>query len=161
MFTLPYRLRSCACRQFASTSADSIYFSPFRWRAGYLPAVSRLRFVAVGALLLGLASCKDAAGPSREINGQEVYVRHCSRCHGIDGKGVAGQGSAVTPPDLTSAAFQRSTSDEKIKGIILQGKPPQMPGFSGQFIEPTVAVLVRYVRELGRTPAPSVSTPAP
>jgi mono/diheme cytochrome c family protein len=48
-------------------------------------------------------------------------------------------------------------SDDHISGVIREGRPPRMPGFGEQFLEPSRKVLIAYVRSLsaGEAPAPA------
>ena len=100
-----------------------------------------LILLALGA---GPMGCGEVAGPEKPISGKRIYDRHCARCHGSDGKGVAG----MTVPDLTVRPRMEALGDEGIKRAIMQGRPPGMPAFGGQFVEPSHKVLVAYVRSL-------------
>lgn len=92
-----------------------------------------------------LAACENPTGPERDIEGQQIFDRHCARCHGTDGKGSKESPSAK---DLTNLSYMRTLSDERIRMTIHNGRPPAMPGFQGQFAEPSLKVLVAYVRSL-------------
>lgn len=66
-------------------------------------------------------------GPEDVQQGRQLIRAHCSRCHGIDGKGGKG-------PDLTDGVFRHGSSDEDIKrnietGIVGTG----MPSFGEEF----------------------------
>ena len=117
---------------------------------------SRLRAaLGLSALALVLApviACKEPTGPEREISGERLFLQNCARCHGVDGKGAPD-----APPgtrDLTQAGVMSTLTDERIKATIRMGKPPNMPGFGQRFAEPSLKVLVAYVRGLA-APAPS------
>lgn len=120
--------------------------------------------------LVGLslvAGCQIHAGPPRDISGEDLYLRQCARCHGPDGRGIAGEASAA---DISTRL--RTISDRELEVVIKQGKPPRMPGFGEQFLEPSLRTLMAYVRELGSKtpteaiqpatvePTPTKSTPA-
>ena len=96
-------------------------------------------------LLVGLmlTACQVPAGPERALEGREIYERHCARCHGIDGKGDASMPAAR---DLSNAAYMAGRSDDQLRGAIMRGVPPNMPSFGGQFLEPSMKVLVAYIR---------------
>lgn len=92
-----------------------------------------------------LVACQSPSGPERELSGKQIYDRNCARCHGLDGKPTSESPSAR---DLTNRSYVSSLSDEAIRRTIEGGKPPAMPAFGGQFMEPSMKLLVAYVREL-------------
>lgn len=99
--------------------------------------------MCVGLMAMGLSGCQVPAGPERALSGQDIYQRHCARCHGPDGKGTA---AAPGARDLSNAAYMATRSDDQLRGAIMQGIAPNMPAFGGQFLEPSMKVLVAYVR---------------
>lgn len=98
-----------------------------------------------------LAGCSEASGPERPLSGKSLYQRNCARCHGADGKGTP---KVPAAKDLTNLSYMKTRSDADLRAAIMQGKPPTMPAFGGQFAEPSMKVLVAYVRSLSQ---PSVS----
>lgn len=107
-----------------------------------------LALVAVGS------GCRSISGPERDIDGTRSFVRHCARCHGPDGAGVA----KMQPiPDFRDPAWQRSRSDAQLRRVIQMGLAPRMPAYGRRFLEPTQASLVAAIRKLGRAAAPSQS----
>ncbi len=107
--------------------------------------------VALTWLLLG---CSEPTGPEKPIDGPRLFAQHCARCHGPDGKGLK---EVPGVRDLTDFNLMSMLTDERIKATIRMGKPPTMPAFS-HFAEPSLKVLVAYVRQLSGPPEP---TPAP
>ena len=108
--------------------------------------------VALAWLLLG---CSEPTGPEKPIDGPRLFAQHCARCHGPDGKGLK---EVPGVRDLTDFNLMSMLTDERIKSTIRMGKPPTMPAFS-HFAEPSLKVLVAYVRQLSQpigaaTPAP-------
>ena len=103
--------------------------------------------LCVGLMAMGLVGCQVPAGPERALSGQDIYQRHCARCHGPDGKGTA---AAPGARDLSNAAYMATRSDDQLRGAIMQGIAPNMPAFGGQFLEPSMKVLVAYVRGFAR-----------
>ena len=96
-----------------------------------------MRLIFVMLLSLVLVGC---AQPS-ELFGEELYLRSCAACHGIDGNGGIGLDiGAGSNTDLNLA-------DEQIAGVIIVG-PGNMPGFP-RLTSEQVASLVTYVREFG------------
>src|SRR5262245_61637047 len=61
--------------------------------------------------------------------GGVLFRRHCQRCHGTDGKGVAGKLDSPEPPDFTRRAWQDEQSNARLLKSILGGKKPGMPAF--------------------------------
>lgn len=107
--------------------------------------------------LLALVGCKEPTGPEREISGAKLFVQHCARCHGPDGKGLP---EVAGVRDLTDRGMMSLLSEDRLRMTIRMGKPPNMPGFS-HFSEPTLKVLMAYVRQLSEPElAPKVVPPA-
>ena len=89
-------------------------------------------------------------GASVEQAGQALFMARCSPCHGEDGRG----GGPLAPPvaqlpDLTSAAFQESRTDEQLASSIRNGRG-MMPPFADQVGDQGIAALVGFVRALGQ-----------
>lgn len=107
-------------------------------------------------MLALLAGCKEPTGPEREISGAKIFAQNCARCHGLDGKGLP---EVAGVRDLTDPGFMSTLGDERIRRTIRAGRPPNMPGFP-HFSEPTLKVLVAYVRRLSE-PEPAQPPPPP
>lgn len=111
----------------------------------------------VAAVLVALVACKEPTGPEREISGAKIFAQNCARCHGLDGKGLP---EVAGVRDLTDPGFMSTISDERMRRSIRGGRPPGMPAFS-HFSEPTLKVLVAYVRQLSAPELAQPSRPAP
>ena len=107
------------------------------------------RFVLALGLLVG---CSEPTGPVKPIDGARLYAQHCARCHGLDGKGLK---EVPGVRDLTDANLMGMLTDERIKSTIRMGKPPTMPAFT-HFAEPSLKVLVAFVRQLSQPAVPAV-----
>jgi len=81
-----------------------------------------------------------AAGP--------LFRRHCQRCHGADGKGVAGKLDAAEPPDFTRRDWQEDRSNSRLLRSILDGRKKGMPAFQDKLTEDEARDLVEFVRSL-------------
>jgi cytochrome c oxidase cbb3-type subunit 3 len=103
-----------------------------------------------------LAGCTVVTGQEQALSGREVYERNCARCHGKDGRGTKDMPSAK---DLTNATAMRELPDERLRGVIMEGKPPNMPAFGGELMEPSLKVLVAYVRSLSDPEAVGATRP--
>ncbi len=115
-----------------------------RWRA------------ALAALLLGgcitqpyptdpgdrLAAPGTAQGWSE---GQKLYEAACARCHGSDGRGIAGAGVNLVGIDATNAQLQAQ---------IRSGKTGHMPAKGGypMMTEQQLKLLVAYLEKLADNP---------
>lgn len=102
--------------------------------------------------LVVVSGCTGAAGPEEPMSGKQIYDRHCARCHGTDGRPTKASPGAR---DLTNRSYIDSLGDDKIRMVIMTGRPPTgpgqpmaMPSFGGQFSDPEIKVLVGYVRSL-------------
>jgi cytochrome c oxidase cbb3-type subunit 3 len=111
------------------------------------------QIVSLAALL---TACSEPTGPEKPIDGARLYAQHCARCHGPDGKGLK---EVPGVRDLTDANLMGMLTDERVKGTIRMGKPPTMPAFT-HFAEPSLKVLVAYVRQLSSSPASAATQPA-
>lgn len=89
------------------------------------------------ALILMLSGC---ARSNEYLLGEDLFVRSCAVCHGIDGHG--GIGLDIGPGSNTDLNLR----DDQISGAITVG-PGNMPGFS-RLTPEQVASLVAYVRSL-------------
>jgi mono/diheme cytochrome c family protein len=113
--------------------------------------------VTLGALaVVVLAACSDVAGPERELDGKQIYDRNCARCHGFDGRGTP---EVPAARDLSNAFYMATMDDRRLERAIRAGKPPGMPAFGNQFMEPSMQVLVKYVRSLSEQPQAPAMVP--
>ena len=109
-------------------------------------AVLTLVLVLVLAAFVALCSgCKKSeAAP---LQGQELFVNACSRCHGAGGGGgppvFAG---GPVPRNFRDSDFQLSRTDEQLKMTIKSGKGTGMPPFGNMFDDAQLEALVAHVR---------------
>jgi mono/diheme cytochrome c family protein len=80
----------------------------------------------------------------------------CAACHGDDGKGQTEQGKKMGIADMTSAAWQKEFTDEKIKSVMQgglkrekNGKHQEMDSFRDALTPEQIDALVRMVRSFG------------
>src|SRR5262249_1657426 len=89
----------------------------------------------------------DQEGPKETLRAAGVlFRRHCQRCHGTDGKGVAGKVDSPEPPDFTRRAWQDERSNARLLRSILDGKKQGMPAFGKDLREDQARDLVEYIR---------------
>jgi cytochrome c oxidase cbb3-type subunit 3 len=80
-------------------------------------------------------------------HGDELFAKHCSSCHGKDGKGGVGV-------PLAMPSFLNSVSDEFLKKTIRLGRPGRiMPSFIG-LSDAQLNALVKHIRGWSDKPAP-------
>ncbi len=77
--------------------------------------------------------------------GQELYVQRCEDCHGVRGRPSAAPPGVATPPDLSDSAFQNSTTDADLAGLVRHGRKG-MPGLVPRITEADARVLASFVR---------------
>ena len=81
-------------------------------------------------------------------HGDELYVTHCSSCHGLYGMGGVGVPIAL-------ASFLNSVSDEYLKKTIRHGRPGRiMPAFL-ELSDAQLGAIVKYIRFWSDKPAPA------
>ena len=86
------------------------------------------------------------AGAQAALDGEQLFKKHCSVCHGDDGRGGVG-----VPLSLPS--FIDSVSDEYLKVTIREGRPGRiMPAFS-MLSDAQISAIVGYMRSWSKQPA--------
>lgn len=84
-------------------------------------------------------------------DGEELYARHCSSCHGIDGKGGVGVPIAL-------ASFLNSVSNEYLQKTIRLGRPGRiMPAFN-TLSDAQLSAIIKHIRGWSDKPAPAENT---
>jgi mono/diheme cytochrome c family protein len=86
---------------------------------------------------------------------KQLYVDHCSNCHGDTGKGDGSEAMMYdpTPSDLTDPGKMSKLTDGEIYYQITEGRKP-MPSFRKRLTEDQRWQMVVFVRSLAATPAP-------
>jgi mono/diheme cytochrome c family protein len=100
---------------------------------------------------LGAAGAQSADDVTR---GRELFLRHCSGCHGADGRGEA----KTFRPNVGNLAIKElmdQLSDDYLFAVIRKGgaavgKNAAMPAWSPQLDDDDIARLVAFVRTLSR-----------
>lgn len=79
--------------------------------------------------------------------GDELFARHCSSCHGLDGKGGVGV-------PISMSSFIDSVSNRYLSATIRHGRPGRiMPAFE-TLSDAQVKAIVMYLRSWSNKPAP-------
>jgi mono/diheme cytochrome c family protein len=109
-------------------------------------------------LALALVAGCSRGEKTVEQRGVGVFLRTCSGCHGVDGRGSSRPGFQVPPRDLTDPSLL-ALRDEDIAHVVREGRG-QMPPFGRLMPPEDVDAVVRFVRTLhggGATGAPAQS----
>jgi len=80
------------------------------------------------------------AAEQSEADGQQLFAKYCSSCHGADGKGGFG-------PDL-SGDYKYGKNDMAIIESITSGRPGNMPAFDGKLSSDEIETLASFVLSL-------------
>jgi putative heme-binding domain-containing protein len=94
-----------------------------------------------------LAACVAYAQTPDPAVGKKIFESQCALCHGQTGGGGRG-------PNLNRPALKHAPDDAALRGVIVDGIPPEMPG-AWQLHPHEVASVAVYVRSLGAV-APEV-----
>ena len=102
------------------------------------------RQLRAGLWLLALSVTPLWTASSGLAQGPESWFRaHCSRCHGMEGKGGEG-------PSLHRAELEHAATDEELFDVIQSGIPGTgMPG-TWQLSDSQIEEVAKYVRSMGR-----------
>ena len=102
--------------------------------------ISLRRYLLLPLLLMFMVSIQAAP------DGEKLFQKHCSVCHGQDGRGGVG-----VPLSLPS--FIDSVSDEYLKITIREGRPGRiMPSFT-RLSDAQIGAIVAYMRGWSKQPA--------
>lgn len=104
------------------------------------------------------AQAKPEVPPEAKAEADQLWTTLCSTCHGPSGAGdgPVSAGFPVKPRNMQDPEWQKSTTDEDIAKVILDGgaaigKSPLMPGNPQLKGKPEVVeALVQKVRSLGK-----------
>ncbi len=136
-----------------------------------MPAFDVLSDAQVNAIVNYLRNWTDKPAPKENKttvkgnakHGEQLYVKHCSQCHGDNG--VGGKGTGVTfsrkrnlpiiAPALNNTGFLMSASDEMIRDTIIFGRKgtPMTSMLVAGLSETDVDDVVSYIRSLEKPAA--------
>lgn len=93
-----------------------------------------------------------------QATGATIFNSNCSKCHGIDGKGVAG----LKTPNFTDPNIQASLTDAQIIGTINHGKKgTMMPAWQGKLSGDQINLVAAHIRSFGETSSSNHAGAAP
>jgi mono/diheme cytochrome c family protein len=88
--------------------------------------------------------------------GQQLFLQHCQRCHGAEGKGDGRQAPEGShPANLTDDQWDHGSTDGEIFTTIHDGVGPKydMDSYEGKITDTDIWSVVNYVRSIGPKPA--------
>lgn len=85
--------------------------------------------------------------PASADEGEDLFKKNCSMCHGADGKGFA----VMKTPDMTDPKWQENHTDEHISEFVRAGKAP-MPAFPADKIsDEELKAIIGHIRTLKKS----------
>lgn len=102
-------------------------------------------YVISAARALAAPQVKKAGHKGAAAKTESLYVQHCARCHGADGRGETNLGKLYNTPSLTDAGLHARFSNKELSAIINNGKAG-MPSFKKTLSKAEIAALITYVR---------------
>ncbi len=91
-------------------------------------------------------------------SGAKIFAQKCADCHGAEGQGVG----RMKTPDFTNPAVQSRMSGDRVKKIVLEGKPgTAMPAWDGKLSDSDVDAVASFVKSLGSANKSGVAASAP
>lgn len=105
----------------------------------------------IASFVFAAAAATAVAAPTARAN----FEKHCTSCHGKDGKGQTRLGRKSGAKDLTDKEAQAKLTDEDaFKGIKFGRKnskgEEKMDAFGGDLSDAEITALVAYVRTLAK-----------
>lgn len=88
---------------------------------------------------------------SKAASGSAVFKSKCVICHGADGSGNTPLGKQLQAANLHSKDVQK-LKDAELHKIVHDGQA-NMPAFADQLSNEEITAVIKYVRQLGKTPA--------
>lgn len=103
------------------------------------------------AILLFVACCSLLAQESsKSDSGAATFKSKCVVCHGADGTGNTPLGKQLQAANFHSKDVQK-LSNAELHRIVHDGQA-NMPAFADQLSDEEITQVVKYVRQLGKTP---------
>lgn len=118
-----------------------------------MASISRA-LVGLALVVSPLVAAAQSPAPRDVTRGKELYARHCSGCHGEDGRGEA-KTFRPNVGNLAVKVLMDELSDEYLFAVIQKGgaavgKNAAMPAWSAYFNDDDIGNLVAFVRTLSR-----------
>ena len=109
---------------------------------------------ALTLLVVSSLATQGAWAADKKI--ERVWKSKCASCHGPDGKGQTEKGKQMKVADYSTAAWQKSKTDDELKKAIVEGfkgekdgAKQEMDGFKAELTPEQIDALVQFTRTLG------------
>jgi cytochrome c553 len=103
-------------------------------------------------LTLALALTVAGLTTSFGADAKENWEKHCSKCHGKEGKGDTTMGKKLKVKDYSKEEEQKKFTDEEAFKVTKEGKKEGgktlMKGFASTLSDDEIKALVKHVREM-------------
>jgi len=99
--------------------------------------------------------CATVGGLSLQAaDTKENWAKHCTKCHGEDGKGQTTMGKKLKVADYTDPKVQAKFTDEEMFKVTKEGKKEGsktlMKGYSDVLSDQEIKDLVAYIRAMAK-----------
>lgn len=91
-------------------------------------------------ILLSLSACGEPAAEDLIMEGEDLYIVNCARCHQVDGTGAEGQF-----PRLAGNPVVTLNNPAPVIQAVLYGRG-SMPAFQGALSQEEAAAIISYIR---------------
>ena len=102
-------------------------------------------------MVVGLALLVAGAVSVRAADAKENWEKHCTKCHGPDGKGKTKMGEKLQIKDYTDPKVQADLKDDAmakaIKDGVKDGDKTKMKAFGDALNDYEIKALVKFVRD--------------
>jgi mono/diheme cytochrome c family protein len=89
------------------------------------------------------------SSPDLIKKGRGLFVTHCQKCHGPEGKGDGPDSNPRAPAaDLTDGFRAELNPDGVMYYKIFNGKPPDMPAFKSTLAKDEIWTVVEYAKSI-------------
>jgi len=92
---------------------------------------------------------------AEESDGERMFKNKCASCHGKDGGGKTKKGEQMGIGDISTAAWQKEFTDEKIKETMIKGlqrekdgKKQKMDPLGKELKDEEIAAIIKVIRGL-------------
>ena len=97
---------------------------------------------------LGLTSLITVfAFPSEAVDAEALYVKHCQKCHGADGRGDTKAGKMTKTPDIITTEWKQGNTVAALTKT-LGAKLGKMPSFAEKLSEQERAIVSQFTIDL-------------
>jgi len=103
--------------------------------------------------MLKILQVKNKVQRTSLLNGQQLYYKYCSDCHGIQGKGDGDKGLGLNPrpKDETNYKIMKKLADWYLFKIIKEGgisvkKSAFMPAYKNTLKDKEIKDIIKFIR---------------